>query len=524
MAVKTKLSMREIIGWILLGVSVIMLVKSFTLCFSKDIWYDELFTIGLVERSYGELIRLTAQDVHPPFYYCIVKLFFELCKLFSNSVSTIVVAKCVSVLPYFGLLVYSLTYLKKRFGIFVGGMFLFCVIAMPQLSAYTVEVRMYGFALFFVTAALLHAFAMLQVETEKKRRLHRWLFILFGLAAAYTQYFACVAVIMVYLYVFISFCRKQRERLKEWFLCVFISVLGYLPWLFSLIAQMTKVNENYWILPLTWRSIGGCVKFLLKPSFASDIINTIFAIALFLLYAFLFLMLIKKVYRNGRVYEKEASLAVAALSCLLGLVLFGFVASFLLRPIFVYRYMLPAVGGFWLCFAISLDVFLFQTKGDKLWRVLCLVLTLFLLVIGCRNYLAFMGEEEYKTVQMKDTEIALSNIKDGDVVIFNFDQVQMTSAYYLTDKAESYLWYGESEMLIREILSSACPIQTLENVEDKEETITDWLKEGKNVWFIGSFNSREDIVEEWRESGLGVTEEGSYLLERYWFNLYKVSL
>ncbi|MDE7429174.1 MAG: hypothetical protein K2N00_07910 [Lachnospiraceae bacterium] len=44
-----------------------------------------------------------------------------------------------------------------------------------------------------------------------------------------------------------------------------------------------------------------------------------------------------------------------------------------------------------------------------------------------------------------------------------------------------------------------------------------------NLWFIGSFNSRDDIVEEWREAGLSVEEMGSFLLERYWFNLYKIS-
>ena len=47
--------------------------------------------------------------------------------------------------------------------------------------------------------------------------------------------------------------------------------------------------------------------------------------------------------------------------------------------------------------------------------------------------------------------------------------------------------------------------------------------QGKNLWFVGSFNSREDIVAEWREAGLEVEEKGSFLLERYWFNLYKIS-
>ena len=54
------------------------------------------------------------------------------------------------------------------------------------------------------------------------------------------------------------------------------------------------------------------------------------------------------------------------------------------------------------------------------------------------------------------------------------------------------------------------------------DQIQELLKQGKKVWFLGSFVSREDIVKEWEQQGLKVTEVGSYLLERYWFNLYSV--
>ena len=37
---------------------------------------------------------------------------------------TIIPAKIVSVLPYFILLLYAVTFIRKRFGMFVGGMFL----------------------------------------------------------------------------------------------------------------------------------------------------------------------------------------------------------------------------------------------------------------------------------------------------------------------------------------------------------------------------------------------------------------
>lgn len=549
-----------------------MLGKSIALCFSNDIWYDELFTVGMIEHSYGKLIHFTAADVHPPLYYCVTKLFVDLCKLIIPGAGTVIPAKIASVLPYFILLLYSVTFIRKRFGIFTGGMFLFCVIAMPQLSAYTVEVRMYGWALLFVTAAFLHAYGCVtapllcadgRIAGERVRFVHGTALVIYGLAAAYTQYFACVAVVMVYLYVLIVFLCQDKKRVREWCLYVAVSVVGYIPWLFALAGQISAVRENYWILPLTWRSLGGCVKFLLKPSFGNETWNVILAVVLFVLYVevvgdnFLtylkyrrrvkedryaadFAIKVEKVYHNGRVVH-----ALAALGVLIGVVLFGFAASILIRPVFVYRYMIPAMGCFWLCFVLCLDgilckldiALLLQEEREKedggkgkdsryltIVKMGLLVVVFMFVIIGLRNYRAFLGEEEYKIRLMKDTEAALSQIGPEDIVIYNFNQVQAVTSYYLEDGTERYLWNTEAESLIQEIIG---PCETIETVAD----IRAWLKGSndrtqridRNVWFIGSFNSRDDIVAQWREDGLNVEEVGSYLLERYWFNLYKIS-
>lgn len=555
---KNKIFSKDSLGWFLICISVLMLGKSVALCFSNDIWYDELFTVGMIEHSYGELIHFTAADVHPPLYYCVTKLFADLCKLIIPGTGTVIPAKIVSVLPYFILLLYCVTFMRKRFGIFTGGMFLFCVIAMPQLSAYTVEVRMYGWALLFVTAAFLHAYGC--VTAKKDCFLHGTALVLYGLAAAYTQYFACVAVMMVYLYVLLMFLWQDKSRIKEWCLYVALSIAGYVPWLFALAGQISTVRENYWILPLTWRSLGGCVKFLMKPAFQNETWNVLLAVILFVVYVEVvgnsfvryvtycrrvkndgvdgdFKENIEKLYYNGRVVH-----AVAALGVLIGVVLFGFAASILIRPVFVYRYMIPAMGCFWLCFVICLDdllcklhftLLLQKEKADKengdryiyTVRSVMTVMIVMIVIVGLRNYRAFLGEEEYKIRLMTETETALSQIGSDDIVIYNFDQVQAVTSYYLQDGTKRYLWNGEAEKLIQEIIG---PCGTVED----EETIKDWLicndnqgeSMNRHIWFIGSFNSREDIVAQWQESGLTVKEKGSYLLERYWFNLYEISL
>lgn len=575
---------RDIAGFFLLGLSMLMLGRSLMLCFSNDIWYDELFTVGMVEHSYGELVRFTAADVHPPLYYCIVKLFVDLCKLINPGIGTVIPAKIVSVLPYFILLIYAVTLMRKRFGLFVGGLFLFCVTSMPQLPAYTVEVRMYGWALLFVTAAFLHGSELVRnyvnrktaseetgpgvreparAETEtgqlqkQKRRLHGAALTFYGLAAAYTQYFACVAVVMVYLWVLLTFWRQDRRRIREWILWVAVSVIGYVPWLFALAGQLGAVRENYWILPLTWRSLGGCVKFLMKPAFTNDRVNTVLALILSAAYLVLWCRWASKLYhcRREKCKSKENSgeickaedegsaerffLATAGIWVLAGLVAFGFAASFLIRPVFVYRYMIPALGCFWLGFALCLDDMLCKPKTEqarkkenrtgrhnigrnRITHYAGIVLTVLIVIVGLRDYRAFMGEEEYKIRLMAETEDALSQIAPQDSVLYNFDQVQAVTGYYLPETVERYLWRAEGEKLIQEITS---PCGELTNADEIRKMLEAMEAEGqgKNLWFIGSFNSREDIVAEWRQAGLEVEESGSFLLERYWFNLYKIS-
>lgn len=549
-----KISGREIIGWLLICLSTGMLGRSILLCFSEDIWYDELFTVSMAEHSYGELVRFTAADVHPPLYYIIVKFFAELCKLLILGAGTVIPAKLVSTLPYLLLLLYSVTWIRKRWGIFTGGLFLFCVTAMPQLPAYTVEVRMYGWALLFVTAAFWHAQGCLTTETvtaetdptvgvesgtaiRRRQYFHGAAFVLYSLAAAYTQYFAAVAAGMVYLYLLVMFLCRDRSRLREWFCYAGVSAVGYVPWLFALARQISAVRENYWILPLSWRSLGGCVKFLMKPAFANDVLNTVLAVVLFAAYAAVVGYPVisefvsknrekeKKLYYNGReMQESRTACMLAGVGVLAGLVAFGFAASILIRPIFVYRYMIPALGCFWFSFALGVDEVLCKPRDRaetketlcKLKTVLAFSLITFIIAVGLRDYRAFRGEEEYKIVSMRETETALSLIAPEDMVIYNFDQVQAVTAYYLPQSTERFLWCSSAESLIQEMIG---PCGTLENVDEISELAG---KEG-NLWFIGSFNSRDAIVEKWRETGFSVEEAGSFLLERYWFNLYKIS-
>lgn len=512
-----KIRWDEIVGIIGMAAGAALLGVSVYLCFSIDIWYDELFTMGLAEQSCGKLISITARDVHPPLYYLIVKFFLDLSSVITGSIHPAVIGKLVSVLPFLLCLIYALTKVRKHFGMLCAGIFSFLLFTMPQLADYTVEIRMYSYALFFILAAMLHAYEL--VHGEKKKKWLDWTALtLYSLAACYTHYFACVAACMVYLYLLVSLCRahKMKREGKAFFVSGLLCGGAYMPWLLlAVTGQVGQVKENYWIQPLGWRSLGGCAKFLFQPFFAGEKLNAVLAVLLFLCYGGLFIgMILKWIRRNE---NKDTTLfAAGCVGVLLGIVLFGFLVSFLLRPIFVYRYMLPALGVFWLAFALLVS-------GLKEKKFLFIPLLVLLVVIGFRNYRAFYGEEMWKRVQMEQAKEVFERIGEEDRLIFNFDQMQAAASYYLQN--QTYLWYGTPEELICEIYPHNHGL--VEDVFSDEKGIAalkELLKSGETVWFLGSGNARDEIIDKWEDAGIKAEEYESAMVERYWFNLYKIFL
>ena len=591
-------------------------ILSFFVClfqaFGQDIWFDEVFSVNFIQHSYKEIAALTGKDVHPPLYYWYLKLFHDIGKVLVPAASSIVLCKLASMLPFAGIFVYTLTAIRKNFGLHVAGLFWFLIMTMPQISNYTVEIRMYSLALFFITAAFVHSYELVCAfpaqgvsEAERtaepgaaagteetaepgvaagteetaepeaagsevtsgavltsgsvtgenglikwwKRNKHWLLFWVYGILTAYTQYYACVAVIAIYIALFVFFvvkahkgktektsCKKThiyKEQLKEqeailtkapvkgWkaehtteqetgriagkcigkvLLCAGLSVLAYLPWLPFFFSQVRTVSSSYWIQPLTWKSIFGCMKYIFLPVSYAVKKNYMLACVMILLFgaAFLYSFLMKRKDARGRFFLLTG-LWIAVFTTLI-----GFVCSILNRPIFVYRYLIPCLGAMWLVAAVVLWDFV-----EKNWGILLFVP---FLLSGYSNMQGFYGEENKKIVEMKATQSFLADFPKDAVVLCNFNHVQAVTACYLKDSNEIWLYGSNPEDLIAELLPQC------RGLEDTTELLQ--LVKERDVYFFGSFNSREELLKEWETEGIAYTEEGTYLLERYYFNVY----
>ena len=236
-----------------------------------------------------------------------------------------------------------------------------------------------------------------------------------------------------------------------------------------------------------------------------------------------------KSYNNPMSYQFVAFLILPAV------VAFGMLASILIRPVFVSRYMVPAFGVFWLFVSIGvgniLGEFRFGNIKDKVASIAAILLGVTMLIVGVVDFRAFIGNEEYRIVNMKKTLELFDTIEEDTVIISNFEHVQALLSYYLNEKGNAgaynkdtgvpysiYLYKSEAEPLIDETVPG------LRSLEDSKE-IYDYLEAGKRILFMGSFNSREVLLDEWN-ADYGITSEnkGSYLMERYWFDVFELSL
>lgn len=210
-------------------------------------WFDETFTIHAIRQPFGEMLRITSMDVHPPLYYIAVKL----CTMLLGEKN--LVLHIVSLGCFFLLIVCTIIFCTKYFNDWAAVLAMLAILGTPNMQKYAMEVRMYSMAMLWIMLSFYLAYVVtLKFNAQKFNRY--WIFLsLTGAAAAYTHYFAGVAVVGLCFFLLIFLLVKYKTWkpiLMQWIgSCVLMAVL-YLPWMFVMIRQMTSISGNYWIDPL----------------------------------------------------------------------------------------------------------------------------------------------------------------------------------------------------------------------------------------------------------------------------------
>jgi hypothetical protein len=249
LAARKKLA-EALLNWT--GLGLIFLFLAGGICLVKadvSIWGDEACSVFTVRESWTRILSIQTGDVHPPLYFIMLKCFIL---LFGD---TLGMMKFFSTIPVLMTMTAGWMFLKREFSTKSGVLFLLCFFVLLPISDYSTQIRMYTWALFFVTMTV---FSMWNaVKTDKTRW---WSAVgVFIAISAWTHYYAALAVAVAGGILFFHAVRGgNRKRVYKVLLSGAGGVGLFLPWLPFAISSFSFANHDFWIPPFKLRDAWVC--------------------------------------------------------------------------------------------------------------------------------------------------------------------------------------------------------------------------------------------------------------------------
>lgn len=217
--------------------AILVVIVWLPLSITKNVAYDQAYTVAMVRHSFGEIVTLCSHDVHSPLYYFIAKVFYH---LFFNNIFGLKICS----LFFMGLYLWMLAGpFRKEFGFRMSFSMIVLSGVFPTFLTHNTEPRMYTMAVASYAAVAFLAYKIL----KKFKMKYAVLFFLASVFAVYIHTYTMIATVLLYLAVMIASLLKKEERKKRliWFFANGALVsLTYLPWLFSLLSQFGVKAEG----------------------------------------------------------------------------------------------------------------------------------------------------------------------------------------------------------------------------------------------------------------------------------------
>jgi len=374
---------------------------------------DERFTLSLVNLSLNNAIDLIIKDVHPPLYYFILMGFNHLVGN-TDIMHNLFISKIVSIIPYICLLIISATKLRKDEGWFVAGLFALTIITMSGFFTSYCTLRMYSWSLLFSILSYIYF-----KEIFKNSSIKNWvLFSIFCVLGAYTHYFTLFPSFIMYCMLLLNSYIKHKndmlvlkEEIKKLVMSVLLAIVLYIPWLSVLLQQVNQAHSDY-----SW-SIGyiptlGNVTNYITFCAVNDNAFTVDAIILKLITICLIIILLALIYKTFK--DKGISETMKSydgiIIYLMTIIIGTIILNLTFQPL-IERYVIPAMGIFWISFVIVLN----KLENKKV----ALILFVICLLLSCGSFVK-MEDQSQETIK---SSIHRENLfeklnNDNNVIIY----------------------------------------------------------------------------------------------------------
>lgn len=465
------------IDWIVLGIGLAIFATFALATITKaSIWFDEAFGAYLVQFNFIDIARYTATDVHPPFYYWVLKAWTE---LFGT---TELAFRSLSVLFGMSAITFGFLLVKRLFGRRAAWVSLLLLIVSPMLIRYGQEARMYTLA---ATIAL-SATYVLTFAVESKRKLP-W--VLYGVLVSlgmWTHYFTAVVWLGHWAWRFIVTCQKglRGKELrkaffsKNWVLAHIVAVGAFLPWAVVMLVQLAIIQgAGFWIAPVgtdTFTNYLTNVLFYLNNNqavgwYAFALLITVVSVA----------VLSVSLYRSLGRKQRQSYLLLFALAFIPVIILF-IVSLPPLRPSFVERYLIPSTLGFSLFVGVTLT--LGAQKLRAIWRVVLVGVVVVGMLFGITNVYYIGNYNKNSQTKVTTGEVVKeiqARAKPGEPIIANTPWVFYEAVFYDTKENPVYFIDANTEYLYGSL------DMLKYNDQHKIKDLATFTAEHPVVWYMG---------------------------------------
>lgn len=371
-------------------IPILLILMSSYCIFNGYIWQDEAFSIALSKKSILEIMKISMNDVHPPLYYIILKFGISILNPFINNIQ--ISSKIVSFIPYILMHIISITLIEKLFGKFTSFLFSIFSLGMPVFLTYAIEIRMYSYSYLFVTLTMIYTLKII----EEKNSVNFIYLGIFTVLSLYTHYFSALACVIIYAILMIYLILKDSKKLKLFFTTSFLVSLSFTFWLYNFIQSLSsRIASDFWIQKPSLKDIISYVKFpfsLMKLNFISYFLIII---------TYMIIIFSFKKIKKYIIYFPFSILFI--------LTIIGTLISIFIKPIFINRYMIVALGCFWLSISLMIN-YSFNSKQKYVISTIYLILSIF--VIGDRIIMEKFYKNELKKLENAIEKYDLNIVTD----------------------------------------------------------------------------------------------------------------
>ena len=358
---------------------------------TKSFWLDEAYTLQVVMRDFVGLLQMIPEDVHPPLYPL---LLWGWIKCFGSSEFAVrSLSVCFGVLNIVALYRLGKALFDRNTGLWASGLLAISVFHLK----YSQEARSY--ALFGLLATISFYFFVRVVQKSRKRNMVGY--VLSSCLLVNTHNFGVFIIIAQNALFAIEYrySPQIRHQVVPWIMGQVVILAIYSPWFLVTLTHSAMIQDNFWMDTPSWREIPRKLSALAGSREMGLLMGTVICFGL------------------ARTKIKEIVLCFTWMFCL---IFIPFIISMFWTPIFVTRYILPAIMPFYLLVGRGMT-----SLPNRAFQII-VVIALVLLVLPIQKKEHNQIHANWKSAAALVDQYA----KAGDLVIFHAASCQLPFDLY----------------------------------------------------------------------------------------------